>query len=170
MSTKNLAGVAKVGGVAKSAMLRLMARAGRSERARVGVAGRRRGAGFTLLEMMLVVLIIGMLATVSVVAIGARMNAARESTTKVKLSELKTALLSYQMEYAAYPERLEALVPKFIEKVPKDAWGKDFFYSPTGATDPSGAPRFELISTGRSGERGGQDNINVWTMDAAPSQ
>lgn len=166
MSTKNLAGVAKVGGMAKSAMLRLMARAERSG-ARAG--GRRRGAGFTLLEMMLVVLIIGMLATVSVVAIGSRLNSARESTTKVKLSELKTALLSYQMDYAAYPERLEALVPKYLEKVPKDGWNRDFFYSPSGATDPLGAPRFELISTGKSGERGGQDNINVWTMDVTPT-
>ncbi len=167
MSMKNLAGVAKVGGMAKSAMLRLMARA---ERSGTRTGGRRRGAGFTLLEMMLVVLIIGMLATVSVVAIGSRLNSARESTTKVKLSELKTALLSYQMDYAAYPERLDALVPKYLEKVPKDGWNRDFFYSPTGATDPTGAPRFELISTGRSGERGGQDNINVWTMDVTPAQ
>ncbi len=124
--------------------------------------GLRRGV--TLLEMMLVVLIIGMIATISIVAVGAQLEKARRTNTISRMSMIKSSLQQYQMDNANYPDTLLALVPRYLEKVPKDEWKRDFIYRPQGTAGSPEQP-FDLISTGRSGEMGNQDNINVWNMD-----
>lgn len=127
--------------------------------------GLRRRA-FTLLEIMLVVLIIGMLATVGIVAIGQNLQRSRVSFTITTMAQIKGALTQYQMDYAGYPERLDALVPKYLEKLPKDGWKREFIYRPIGSSGTSEQP-FDLMSYGKDGEQGSQDQwINVWTMDA----
>ncbi len=123
--------------------------------------GRR---GVTLLEMMLVVLIIGMIATISIVAVSANLDRARRTNTISRMSMIKSSLQQYQMDNAIYPETLTALVPKYLEKLPKDEWKRDFIYRAQGTTGNTDQP-FDLISTGKSGEVGNPDNINVWNMD-----
>ncbi len=129
---------------------------------RGSVPGGRRGV--TLLEMMLVVLIIGMIATISIVAVSSNLDRARRTNTISRMSMIKSSLQQYQMDNASYPETLTALVPKYLEKVPKDEWKRDFVYRSQGTTGNNEQP-FDLLSTGKSGEMGGQDNINVWNMD-----
>lgn len=122
--------------------------------------------GFTLLEMMLVVLIIGMLAAAVAWNFAGQGDKARIATTKGNLSTLKQMLVNYQLEKAQYPASLQALVPEFADKISKDGWKRDFLYY-TPAAD--GRP-FALISSGPDGQSGTPDDISVWTMDdAAPA-
>jgi general secretion pathway protein G len=120
-----------------------------------------RGRGFTLLEMMLVVVIIGMLATVAVIAIGSRARTAKIETTKVKLKTIESQLDAYQVERGSFPQSLSALVPGYLKTVPKDAWKRDFVYSltPVGPNQP-----FTLYSLGES-EEDPSDDISVWTIE-----
>jgi general secretion pathway protein G len=122
--------------------------------------------GFTLLEMMLVVLIIGMLAAAVAWNFAGQGDKARINTTKGNLLTLKQMLVNYQLEKAQYPASLQALVPEFADKISKDGWKRDFLYY-TPAAD--GRP-FALISPGPDGQSGTPDDISVWTMDdAAPT-
>lgn len=130
-------------------------------------AGRGQGVvrrGFTLLEMMLVVLIMGLLVTVSIVAIGGNLKSARIGTTIASLGQIKSALQQYQMQNATYPETLEALVPKYIERVPLDAWKKPIVYRFPGSNSDATKP-FDLFSTGGAADGVLTDTIDVWTME-----
>lgn len=122
--------------------------------------------GFTLLEMMLVVLIIGMLAAAVAWNFAGQGDKARVSTTKGNLATLKQMIVNYQLEKGQYPATLQALVPEFADKISKDGWKRDFVYY-TPAAD--GRP-FALISQGADGQTGSPDDINVWTMDESASQ
>lgn len=130
----------------------------------------RRARGFTLLEMMLVVVIMGILATVVIVSFGGRTTAARIQATRSKMATLKSMLYQYQGTYATFPATLDLLTlgaAKFIEKVPKDGWNKDFDYTfPSPSNNPE--QPFELKSRGIDGQPGTPDDIDVWTMDNTP--
>ena len=122
-----------------------------------------RPTGFTLIEVMLVLLIIGALAAaVSYNFIGAG-ERAKAKTTKIGLSTLKSALLDYSTEKGAYPltsETLNVLVPDFVEaRAIKDGWQRPFlYYSPTD--DPSRP--FDLFSMGADGQPNTPDDVSVW--------
>ncbi|CAN5868669.1 type II secretion system major pseudopilin GspG [soil metagenome] len=119
--------------------------------------------GFTLLEMMLVVLIIGMLSVVGVIAIGANLERARKGTTVSALSQIKSALQSYQMTNATYPATLDVLVPSYLESIPMDGWKHAFIYRPQSSSGLPGQ-EFDLYSMGKNGTPSDEDDLNVWTM------
>lgn len=119
--------------------------------------------GFTLLEMMLVVLIIGMLAAAVAWNFAGQGTKARISTTKGNLATLKQMVVNYQIEKGQYPASLQALIPEFADKISKDGWKRDFvYYTPS----PDGRA-FALFSVGEDGQTGGPDDISVWTMEEA---
>ncbi len=124
-------------------------------------AGRRKA--FTLLEMMLVVVIIGLLATVVVINFAGQTTKALTQTTKASLSQIKGALTTYATSNGGYPPDLATLkTSKELERVPVDGWKKDFVYIPnTGNPDKP----FELYSLGPDGQGGTPDDIDVWTME-----
>jgi general secretion pathway protein G len=125
-----------------------------------------RPRGFTLLEMMLVVLIIGMLAAAVAWNFAGQGDKARISTTKKNLVTLQQILTAFQLEKGQYPQTLQALMPEFAAKISKDGWNRDFvYYSPAGDGRP-----YALFSQGPDGAPGGADDINVWTMDDASPQ
>lgn len=120
--------------------------------------------GFTLLEMMLVLVIIGLLAGVAVWNLAGRGDDARIQTTKQTLRTLKSALTAYQLSAAQYPPTLVALTQgatPYIDKIPKDGWKRELVYSVPG----SNGRAFNLYCLGKDGEAGTQDDIDVWTMD-----
>lgn len=125
----------------------------------------RRAAAFTLLEMMLVVVIIGVLASVAVYAIGSRGTAAKVGATKASMTTVQGAVLQYHLEKSAYPPTIDALVPNYLPKKPKDGWKRDFQYM---TPSPSGQP-YDIVSYGEDGVPGGTDDISVWTMDDEPA-
>lgn len=119
--------------------------------------------GFTLLEVMLVLLIIGALAAAVAINFGGAGERAKERTTKIGLNTLKSQLIEYSSDKGSYPttaEGLSVLVPSYVEaKALKDAWQRDYqYFAPTG--DP--ARPYDLFSMGPDGTPNTPDDISVW--------
>ena len=90
-------------------------------------------AGFTLIEIMLVVIIIGILISIAVVKIGDHSKKAKITATEATIGSVKTAIHQYEMEQSKYPESLAQLVTTEMhyldqETLPTDAWGREFKY------------------------------------------
>ena len=135
--------------------------------------------GFTLIELMVVIVILGILAGLIIPRIMGRPEEARRMKGRIQIESIETALKLYRLDNGEYPsteQGLEALVepptagqlPKawrkggYLEKgkVPKDPWGNDYIYLCPGLHDD-----FDLMSYGADGESGGEDNnadINSW--------
>jgi len=126
--------------------------------------------GFTLLEILVVVLIITILATIVGVSVAHHPGQARVTAAKAQITIFKTALATYRMEQGYLPTQeqgLKALVEKpttppiperypdegYLESrhLPKDPWGHDYIYVVPG---PKGEA-FEIVSYGADGEPGG---------------
>ncbi len=138
--------------------------------------------GFTLIELMVVIIILGILVGYVGVRIMGKPEEARRTKARVQMETLETALKLYKLDNAIYPsteQGLQALVeppavgvlPKawreggYLEKakVPKDPWGNDYVYLSPGIHGD-----FDLISYGRDGEPGGEDedaDINNWELE-----
>lgn len=122
---------------------------------------------FSLMELMLVVLILGILmavVTYNIVGQGAK---AQDRATKVSLSTLKGAVETYHLENSTYPPNLAWLVQiKVIDdKSLQDAWKHDFLYDPRGN---SADQPYILGSAGPDGQQGTADDIDAWTMNKTP--
>lgn len=116
--------------------------------------------GFSLLELTLVILIIGVLMGVAAVAFGPALLRGKTTATKASMTTLQRAITEYQGVNNQYPAGLAALAPNFVQQVPVDGWGNPFYYaSPGQASRP-----FDLISAGEDGAYGTPDDIDVWTM------
>ena len=138
--------------------------------------------GFTLIEIMVVIVILGILAGLIVPRIMSRPEEARRTKAALQIRSIESALKLYKLDNGAYPsteQGLDALikqpetgtVPKnwrehgYLEsaKVPKDPWGNAFVYIMPGEHG-----EFDLSSYGRDGEKGGEkDNadINIWELE-----
>jgi general secretion pathway protein G len=138
--------------------------------------------GFTLIELMVVIVILGILAGLIVPRIMGRPEEARRMKARVQIESIETALKLYKLDNGMYPsteQGLDALVeaptvgqlPKkwreggYLEKgkVPKDPWENDFVYLCPGLHGD-----FDLTSYGSDGEPGGEGNdadINSWELE-----
>lgn len=132
--------------------------------------------GFTLIEIMVVLVIIAGLAYIVSTNVIGRLEKARIETTKIQIKQLETALKQFKLDNGFYPETqqgLEALVvpptvgriPQnyaregYLEggKVPKDQWGNDFKYiGPDQTQDGS----YEIVSPGPDGVYPSDDDIS----------
>jgi len=138
--------------------------------------------GFTLIELMVVIVILGILAGLIIPRIMGRPEEARRMKARVQIESIETALKLYKLDNGSYPsteQGLQALVeapsvgqlPKawrdggYLEKgrVPKDPWDNEFIYLSPGANSD-----FDLISYGADGEPGGEDkdkDVNNWELE-----
>jgi general secretion pathway protein G len=127
---------------------------------------RRRTTGFSLMELMLVLAIMGILMAVVAVNIMGVGDRAKIKTTKESLMTIKNALQTYHLEQSAYPPDLRTLTtmkPPLLDGAHlQDSWKTDFIYDPHG---PSEDQPFVLGSAGKNKVAGDEDDINVWTMD-----
>lgn len=130
--------------------------------------------GFTLIEIIVVVMIIGLLAAMIVPQVVGRADEARVQTTEQNIAALHQALRMYRLDNFVYPtteQGLNALVSKptiaplpknyrpegYISKLPKDAWGNPFVY-----IIPGNHGEFDLYSLGADGKiDDGQSNDDV---------
>ncbi len=131
----------------------------------------KRNRGFTLVEMLLVVTIIGILAALVIPRIAGTSNTARitAATADIK-GGLKTAIDRYEVENGQYPRSLNDLVQKpndaknwngpYLDEVPKDPWGNGYVYVYPGRNNASG---YDLYSVGPDGQDGTADDIGNWT-------
>lgn len=121
--------------------------------------------GFTLIEVLVVVVILGILAAVVVPQLMGRPDEARVVRAKSDLGAIGTALDMYRLDNFDYPsteQGLEALVRQppgvanwrsggYLQSVPKDPWGREYLYLKPGA---HGA--FDVWSQGADGRSGGE--------------
>ena len=137
----------------------------------------KRNGAFTLLELMIVIVILGLLATTIVPRILSRPEQARRTKAKVQIANLQSALALFKTDTGRFPttaEGLTALVTNpgipgynpdgYIDKVPLDPWQNSYIY----ICPPSHGRDFDLESYGRDGENGGQDDnadIESWNLD-----
>ena len=145
----------------------------------------RRNGGFTLIEIMAVVLIMGLLASIVGVAVLGQIGGARVNTTRTQIKQIESALAFYQMDNGRLPtteQGLQALISKptigpeprsyraggYLQgkEVPLDGWQNDFQYQAPGTNNPES---FDLWSFGEDGTPGGTDNdadIGNWEAGA----
>jgi general secretion pathway protein G len=143
------------------------------------VKSRRSEQGFTLIELMVVIVILGILAGLIIPKIMGRPDEARAAKAKMQIESMETALKLYKLDNGNYPtteQGLQALVKAptvgglaknwrpggYLEKdrVPKDPWDRDFVYISPGTRGD-----FDLSSLGADGEVGGEGknkDINNW--------
>ena len=129
-----------------------------------------RRAGFTLIEVMVVIVVIGLLVGLVAPTIIERLSDAKSGTAKAQLALLGSALDTYRLDTGAYPttaQGLEALRtaptrapvplawrgPYLRKDVPADPWGRPYLYKSPGDRNASG---FDLWSLGRDGKEGGK--------------
>ena len=137
--------------------------------------------GFTLIEIMLVVIIIGILVAMLVPNIAGRSEQARKTAARTDIeSNLSTALDMYKMDVGQYPtteQGLSALITQPTaspvpaqwngpylkkKKIPKDPWGHDYIYISAGVHN---SESYDLSSLGASGVEG-SDNVNNWENES----
>lgn len=138
--------------------------------------------GFTLIEIMVVMVILGILAGLIVPRIMDRPEEARRTKATIQIQSIEQALKLYKLDNGQYPtteQGLQALVEPpsvgrlarkwrdggYLEKgkVPLDPWGNDFVYISPGLHGD-----FDLMSYGPDGEPGGEGNdadINNWEIE-----
>lgn len=110
--------------------------------------------GFTLIEVMVVVVILAILATVVVPRIMDRPDQARVTKAKQDIRAVESALNLYRLDNFRYPttdEGLEALVPKYLDSLPTDPWNNQYLY-----LSPGEKGEFDLYSLGADGTEGGE--------------
>ena len=123
---------------------------------------RHAARGFTLLEMMVVLLIIGLLMSVAIMNFAGQGKEARKKTTMQSMATIHTTLTQYNLDNGTYPPTLDLLVPKYLAEMPRDAWKRAFVYFPNTATGATSSKPFTLYSKGESGEDNAEDSVDYW--------
>ena len=128
--------------------------------------------GFSLLELMLVLAIIGVLTAVAAVSLSGQGTKAKIKVTQTSMAQIRNALRGYQLDNNVYPPSLQALTVGKTAYLSNDfrladGWGQDFLYAAPG----SNGREFDLFSKGPDGVFGTEDDIDVWKIaNTAPGQ
>lgn len=117
--------------------------------------------GFSLIELVAVLVIIGLLMGVAAVSLSGQVGQARVRTTEQSLMTIRNAIESYEAERAALPPDLDALVPTYLQSVPEDGWNNEFYYRVPLDASSSERP-FILVSNGKDKEYGTEDDIDAF--------
>jgi general secretion pathway protein G len=117
---------------------------------------RRRSRAFTLIEVMIVVVIIGLLASVVTYSTIGYLERAKRQKARADIHTLAGAVDSYYLATGRIPENrdgLQVLVPEYIKVLPKDPWGNPYAYVQPGKA--GGSASYDIISYGADGREGG---------------
>lgn len=129
---------------------------------------------FTLIELLLVMVILGVLAAIVVPKFTNRTEDAKKAAAKQDISGTATALDTFEVDNGRYPTSDEGLAalsnppsnmtnwhgPYIAKPIVNDPWGHPYVYRFPGSHNPRG---FDLFSTGPDGQEGGGDDIDNWT-------
>jgi len=121
-----------------------------------------RAAGFTLIEILVVMAIIGMLAVMVAPNVFRQQAGAQRDAAMSQISALGAALDAYRLDVGSYPDDLEGLIeniddraawngPYLRRDIPLDPWGNSYVYESDGGD-------YSLLSYGPDGEEGGSDD------------
>ncbi|HBS79627.1 MAG: type II secretion system protein GspG [Pseudomonas sp.] len=138
----------------------------------------RKQGGFTLIEIMVVVVILGILAALVVPQVMNRPDQAKVTVAKGDIKAIGAALDMYKLDNYSYPstqQGLDALVEKpggnpqpknwnrdgYLKRVPKDPWGNEYQY-----LSPGTQGQYDLYSYGADGKQGGSElNADIGNWD-----
>jgi len=138
---------------------------------------KKQQSGFTLIEIIVVVVILSVLAAVIAPKFLGRVGQAQQTAAKADIQNISKALALYKLDNYRYPttsEGLGALVTnpgsaknwnQYLDKKPKDPWGNDYQYLSPGQKNND----FDVWSNGADGSSGGADDnadIGNWNLDA----
>lgn len=128
-------------------------------------------SAFTLVEILLVLVILGVLAAIVVPKFSGRTEQANQTAAKTQLSTFETALDAFEIDNGHYPESSEGLNALLInsndaanwrgpyikgQQLPLDPWGRDYIYEYPGKNNLNG---YDLVSMGLDGRSGTEDDI-----------
>ena len=133
-------------------------------------------AGFSLLEIMVVIVILGILASMVLPNILGNKEKAERQKVVSAITTLESAMDMYKLDNSRYPttdQGLEALVSKpevdpqprsyredgYIKRLPQDPWGNDYLLLSPGENG-----KFDLFSPGLDGEEGTEDDLGNWNI------
>jgi general secretion pathway protein G len=132
---------------------------------------KKRNHGFTLVEMLLVVTIIGILAALVIPKIAGTSDKARITAAQADIKGgIKTALDRFEVDNGYYPKTLADLVTRpndsknwngpYLDSVPTDPWSQPYVYVYPGRNNTTS---YDLYSIGRDAQDGTADDIGNWT-------
>lgn len=133
--------------------------------------------GFTLLEIMVVIVILGVLASLVIPSLMGNKDRADRQKAVSDIVTLENALDMYKLDNGQYPtseQGLKALVVKptlaplprnyrsdgYIRRLPQDPWGNDY-----RLVSPGEHGAFDLLSAGPDAQYGSEDDVNNWQLD-----
>jgi len=131
--------------------------------------------GFTLIELMLVVIIIGVLIAMVMPRLAGRSEQARRIAAGADVeANISMALDMYELDNGTYPPDLDALLKKptpeppnwngpYLKKKSRDPWGQGYQYKFPGEHN---SDSYDLWSNGKDRSEGGGDDITNWSSDA----
>ncbi|HEX6367421.1 MAG TPA: type II secretion system major pseudopilin GspG [Longimicrobium sp.] len=129
-----------------------------------------RRAGFTLVEILVVIIVIAMLATLVAPSVFQHVDSAKSSTAQAQIEMLSAALDAYRLDNDRYPTTEQGLSalrqtpssapaprrwrgPYLRRELPMDPWGNPYVFRSPGTVNPHG---FDLLTHGRDGKEGGE--------------
>lgn len=129
--------------------------------------------GFTLVELLLVLVILGTLAAIVIPKFAGRTEQARTTAARTQISNLETSLDAYETDCGSYPQGadgLRALIenttnaegwrgPYLKKEIASDPWGRPYVYECPGKHNTTG---YDLMSLGQDGQAGTDDDITNW--------
>ncbi|HEV2149692.1 MAG TPA: type II secretion system major pseudopilin GspG [Longimicrobiaceae bacterium] len=136
-------------------------------------------AGFTLIEILVVIVVIGLLATLVAPNVFRHVGSAKDATARAQIELMASAVDAYRMDNDVYPTTEQGLAalqaepateprprnwrgPYLRRAIPADPWGRAYVYRSPGTASPA---TYDLLSLGRDGKEGGEGedaDIRSW--------
>jgi len=142
------------------------------------VSSSRRPAGFTLFELLVVIVVIGILAAVVAPDIFRHVGDASTSAARIQIENLGLALDQYRLDHHAYPTTEQGLAalraapagaaparwrgPYLKREIPSDPWGRAYLYHSPGRANPTSYDLYTLGRDGRAGGDGEDADLTSW--------
>ena len=134
------------------------------------MVGQRKNAGFSRMELLVVMVILGLLASLVGPAMFGKVDSSKVKTAKTQIQLLGTALDTFRLDVGDYPDQLSELRasdklgwdgPYLPKAIPLDPWGNPYVYQKPGQN----GLEYLLQSLGKDGEVGGVDNSADITIE-----